>query len=277
MLFFYAGPHPGTRDWPELAAKAVAAALEGAPELPESHIAAARMHLQHATYDLAASELHTTLQMAPTCAPARAMLGTLQIESGRAELGIPNVELANELDPAQGWTLLSIARYHALRHRDDEALAILERVERETVGLQQPVAAFRARLAMWRGDRARLEEVMSNYGERASRTAELRWVVANAGLGRFSAAELESRFERAFDPRASARLVGLVRQMMAEALMFAGDVDAAMANIEAAHQRALIDLDWLERCPLLDPLRDRPAFATVRAEVESRAQAIWTV
>jgi serine/threonine-protein kinase len=37
----------------------------------------------------------------------------------------------------------------------------------------------------------------------------------------------------------------------------------------------LIDVDWLERCPLLAPLRSTPVFAEIRRKVHARAMAIW--
>jgi serine/threonine-protein kinase len=48
---------------------------------------------------------------------------------------------------------------------------------------------------------------------------------------------------------------------------------AEAALLEAARDR-LFDLTWLDRCVLLDPLRERPAFAEARALVDARAEAV---
>ena len=56
---------------------------------------------------------------------------------------------------------------------------------------------------------------------------------------------------------------------------------AAMATPLDARQEALLREDgpsryrhWLERCPLLDRVRDRPELARVRAQVAKRADAV---
>jgi hypothetical protein len=39
----------------------------------------------------------------------------------------------------------------------------------------------------------------------------------------------------------------------------------------------LVDLDWLDHCPLFDPLREHPRFVELRATVRARCEQIWVV
>ena len=63
-------------------------------------------------------------------------------------------------------------------------------------------------------------------------------------------------------------------QTRCEVACFAGDVDYALQTLTTADQLGLIDLLWLDRCPLLDPIRDDSEFATVRESVNVRCQLL---
>jgi len=63
-------------------------------------------------------------------------------------------------------------------------------------------------------------------------------------------------------------------QFVAELLMFVGDTDRALDFIDLGIEAGLQDRLWFERCPLLDPLRELPRFATLTAVVEQRAAAV---
>jgi serine/threonine-protein kinase len=63
-------------------------------------------------------------------------------------------------------------------------------------------------------------------------------------------------------------------QIAAEIFMFFGDADRALAHLEESASLGLFDVAWLERCPLFEPLRDHPGFASLRAKVGARAGAV---
>jgi serine/threonine-protein kinase len=64
------------------------------------------------------------------------------------------------------------------------------------------------------------------------------------------------------------------RQMRAEMCAYSGDHDAALTALEEAAALGLIDLVWLDRCPLFEPLRVAARFAQVRAGVAARAELV---
>jgi serine/threonine-protein kinase len=64
------------------------------------------------------------------------------------------------------------------------------------------------------------------------------------------------------------------RQMRAEACAYAGDRDAALTALEEAAALGLIDLVWLDRCPLFEALHPDARFAQVKTGVAARAELV---
>jgi serine/threonine-protein kinase len=71
------------------------------------------------------------------------------------------------------------------------------------------------------------------------------------------------------------RFTTLMRQVATEMFTSAGVHDAALRELTAAADSALIDLVWLQRCPLLDPLRGDARFLRAEQAVQRRVAAIW--
>jgi serine/threonine-protein kinase len=63
-------------------------------------------------------------------------------------------------------------------------------------------------------------------------------------------------------------------QVKAEALAWAGCDAAALDAMAAAVDEGLLDLPWLDRCPLLAPVRGEPRVAEMRARVAARIDPI---
>jgi serine/threonine-protein kinase len=64
------------------------------------------------------------------------------------------------------------------------------------------------------------------------------------------------------------------RQLRAEMLAYAGDEGAALAAIEDAATLGLIDIVWLDHCPLFKAMRGSRRFAEARATVAERAARV---
>lgn len=59
--------------------------------------------------------------------------------------------------------------------------------------------------------------------------------------------------------------------------MSAARVELAVPVLERLAEDVLVDVDWLEHCPLMKPLRDEPWMSPIRAKVRARARAIWSL
>jgi serine/threonine protein kinase/TolB-like protein len=267
-----------TVDWQREAKAAVEHAMAEAPDFPETRIAAASWAVQGGFYRQAAEHLREALRIAPTCALAHEYLGRLQTEAAHPERGIPHIELALELDPGLDWCLADLARYKALRgdYEGFEALMakLAERTERHYASAQLMLM----RVGAWQRDtakiRAALEDIDPNARDSGTRT-----------IRSYGPPLLEPYAPEALDAQhqtwlslalENGRMRTLMHQLFAEQTAFHHDYERAIGHLQQAAQLVLVDLDWLDNCPLFEGLRDDPRFVELRAEVRARCEQIWS-
>jgi TolB-like protein len=266
-------PRGDTRDWAELTRTAVEAARANAGDLAETQLAIAMLAVQHGEFHEAAVALYQALRLAPTYANAHDYLGRLQLEAGRAEQGVRHAELALELDPSLNWCLRDLARHHALhgdRDRFEHRLAQFKLVNPMGAGVLE------TRTAIWFGDL-----------DRARRAHESLEAPVRAQMGPFAELLLRPNLPPEFEAerwilpmaqmQSTPRGFTLSRQMGAEVMARHGQDELAMRLIHEAAQSVLVDLDWLDHCPLFTRLRERSDFMQIRDRVSDRAQAIWSI
>jgi len=136
------------------------------------------------------------------------------------------------------------------------------------------VIAMRVRASVWRGDRAelrRLHDETSAMAERMTRLQPATYV--RVILGEISPEEYAQIIESTPQP-ASARLRTLRAQMSSEIWAIVGDLERAKRTLLEAADDALIDIEWLERSPLLEPLRGSPELAEARRRTRLRAAVL---
>jgi serine/threonine-protein kinase len=63
-------------------------------------------------------------------------------------------------------------------------------------------------------------------------------------------------------------------QLKAEIAAFNGLAEPAILAIVEANELGLTDVLWIDRCPLLDFVRNDPRFVAARSHVAARAEAI---
>ena len=260
------------RDWAEAARASVARARAEAPELAESHLACAMLAVQGGDLANAAVELAQALDIAPTYADAQRYLGDLQCEAGRVDEGLRRLRLAIELDPEAWGPHVSIARVMALRGQREEA----EKHLQVLVGLRGDrglaTLGLRMRFAAWWGDHETLRDlVQRNAGDpdipRQFLVTLGRYVLG----GDDNLGTVREAVRWAKNPR----MISLIEQMCAEAYGMRGETELAMQCVRKASSEALVDVEWLERCPALAEVRKRDDFRPVYNEVRTRAMGIW--
>ncbi len=268
----------GRRDWGACTRESVARALDQAPELADTHYVAGRMSVQLGEYQQAACRLAKALEIAPTCAEVHEYLGSLQCEAGRAKTGARHIKLAQELDPSLEGGNFDLARAHALHGEYDAYEAILREIK---VRGQQNLATFvlESRVASWQQDHERICQVLRSIPDDGIPSREL--VRGHARALVCSEKQLEkyiTYFKNLLsDPDANKRFLTVSYQMAAEVMAYHQRYDEAQDYITQAADSVLVDVDWINLCPLFDAIRDNAAFRAAALKVRQRAEGIWRV
>jgi serine/threonine-protein kinase len=273
--FLYASPSRA-RDWETEAKASVARARELAADLAETHYAAGMLATQFGDFSAAVRALARSLLIAPTYPEAQEYLGMLECEAGRPEEGVRRLAFAKQLNPQLSHSYVFIARHHALHGRYAEAEAKIEELERLRSRDHFPVVFARIRYAAWRRDMAGLEEANKRCQASTALSRECLRAFAQAILGESTPEEADQLFARALGVAENLRLIAIVTQLRIETLAGSGRPEAALHHLLRAATSILVDLEWLDRCPLLDEVRAMPPFAEARRRVHARAHAVWT-
>jgi len=261
-----------TRDWQALAKDSVAKALAEAPDQAETHQASALVSMQLGRLPEAARSLCRAIEFAPTYAGAHQSLGALLIEAGRTQAGLKHLRLATQLDPSPQLALTAIARHHALEGEWDAYEAAAR--ELSAVGFAgYPFVA--ARVAAWRGDLATIHRILEGEVSAAVPIVKVAMLYGRAVLGEADPRGLPAILEATAQGPMSPRFRALVAQCVCEIHAARGDVEGAEEELRKAVDCDLVDLAWLERCPVLAPLRERAAWREALPIVRERADRIW--
>ena len=268
---------PGTkgRDWHGIAEESVARALERAPEIAETQLAASMLALHTGNLAKVAKHAERALEIAPTYAEGHDYLGRLECEAGKPEEGLRRLHLALDLDPTLSSTWVDIARVEALLgNREASASARAKVAEAVPVG-HPAILGLDARLAAWSGDEAALRRALAVAQRGNLAMHQLMAAYVGMVLGMESAEDTAERIIAGASQLTSARFRAVVYQMSVEAMALAGDSARAMEFFARATDSVLIDVVWVTRCPALDSLRALPDFARLADVVEQRAGSIW--
>jgi eukaryotic-like serine/threonine-protein kinase len=266
---FFIG-EPGSQDAVRLAREAAEQALALAPQMAEPRLALASVLLHEERVPEAVHSLRRALAINPSFAEAHEHLGRISVEAGLIEEGVRHLEAAIAIEPSMParWEL---PRARALLGQFDRAREAADQWTRSTSDSSQFHFFARLRLAMWLRDRAWIEGLAGDLARLEGdvvQVAPLIHLVLRGGplpsLPRIGPLAGEGGWrQRTF-----------FRQIKTELHAFVGDVPAALVELAEADAAGLIDMAWLERCPLLEPLRGDPAYARVHASVQARVAPI---
>ena len=246
-----------------LAERAVALA----PDAGESWFALGLANLYAASIPAGARALRRALERATGHAMAQAILGGILLEVGGLDDAIAHLEASRALDP-EGSHFSDLPRaYIYLSNRYDDAFAVLERARAygRFAGFQH------ARLRLWQG---KLTDITESLGPHMppgfAAFLETTRVIYRTGTMSPSQRTQIDAIVAAMSPR----LRAANSQFIAEFLVHIGDLDGALGYIEIGVDAGLQDRVWLERCPMLARLRERPRFQELAAIVGQRADAV---
>lgn len=268
-------PFPSPRDWPAEAARSLERAVALAPRLPETHLARALHALATADVTPVIPALGTAISIAPTYAEAQHFLAQMEIEAGRRPLGMRRLALVCDLDPTMDRAALDLARMHALDGNWTEHERLLESAFAQHGSSALPVVITAMRMAFWRGDHARVREMARRLEGGGSTVAPLMAAIAAAPDDPDLAARLVADTQALLRGPVHPRFAAVGRQIAAETLAALRHDDRCLDQIEEAVAGVFLDIEWLDRCPLLTRIRATPRFAAAREQVARRVTMLW--
>jgi serine/threonine-protein kinase len=268
-----------------LAARSLAAAeraLAVSPSSGEAHLALATVHLQQGRPAAALSEGLSALAHAPSLAEAHQLVGRVLAETGPLELSLRSLDLAAELDPSAAYTHRERLRVLSLMGRWDAALRALEDCAARTTGDERMAHLLaRARFAAWRRDLVELEAARAEMLTEAQRFEGVSPDRAEIGRRLWAQLDVSNPMPRleAVDPSfasayASPRRRLYFAQLSAEICALSGEEEVAWSWVQQAVAWELLDLAWLDACPLLERLRSRAGWSALREPVAARAAEV---
>jgi tetratricopeptide (TPR) repeat protein len=272
---WFLAQQPEGERWAAAARRAVEAALQGAPGLAETRLAAARLEVHHGDFRAAALQLDAALEIAPTYAAAHEYLGMLQCDTGRSREGVQHILLAHELDPTLGMGALAVLRHYALQAEHQRFDQLLAQLRRRPSVPRFGLDLFQIRKWMWHGEleRARALRLPADDGTSVMSIVEPIHMALDESVPLQAVADA---LQRAIARTASPRLRTTWRQVSAELLALRQASALALeALVKVETESVLLDADWIERCPLFTLLGREPAFVELRARVRERADRIW--
>jgi serine/threonine-protein kinase len=261
-------------DWEQEARASVARALERAPELAETHLAAGIHATQYGNYPEAVRALSQTLAIAPICAEAHEHLGVLECEAGRWESGARRLKVASELDPAPH-PLTLLARTYALHGQDRACDELLTRLEQRGGVTERLAVMMRLRVLAWRGDLATARHILkSKRADEGNPLYAMSKLYVQTLLGEVDEQEAARYYTHMSARISNRRRLTHSAHLITEMLAGRGNLEMASAYLTYTASLVLLDLEWLDLCPLLAPLRPLPAFTEARRIVQARVDAI---
>jgi serine/threonine-protein kinase len=251
--------------------------LEHEPRQTEARVALGFIHLNAAEGAAAAAQLRKALTLSPHSMEALDALGRMQVEIGRHREGLATLRRALAVDPTLAHAKQAMARTHALLGEYDTADEVLGPTPEHPSELASDTL-LRVRIALWRRD--------TTLGQRLADAAE-KTNLPGLARGRLSAL-LHAVKSRSVTPELTAemeaalpmhRSISLRRssfhgQIRTEVKLAAGETRSAMADLRQSDANGLLDLLWLDRCPLMDDLRETPDFVTIRENTAARADRV---
>jgi serine/threonine-protein kinase len=258
----------------ELARTLANRALEIAPNLAEAHAALAAVAIQHNDVAEGARLVRKALELSPLLVDAHEQAARLSSETDATIDAIVRIEHAMHLEPRLSNLRYVKARVAALVGEWDDVDRVFATPPSDSDD-SNLYWMSQVRMATWSRDRARIQRVIEGLDGTApfafqSLVRGLGTVALTGVLPEGARGFLEERSQGDITPRTRS----FFRQLQAETLAVANELDGVLEATEKAVDAGLFDLLWLDRCPLLEPVRKTERFVALRPRVLERSNAI---
>jgi serine/threonine-protein kinase len=263
---------------PELAHRAREAVERALPTgHGEAFLASAVFKLNQGDFEGAAAALGTALVRAPMSAPAHETAGKILIEIHAESEGRHHLETAIGLDPGRASVISGeLGRLDALQGQWGAADTRCHRLLGDPdPSVAQLGAVLEARLASWRHDRATMVTAAAKIAQRAEQAGHMLAFFQHATSTGDLDLELWNQLDqRVARPDRPLRMQVIGLQLMAETALVLGSHDLAIRALARAADFGLLDITWLDGCPLFSPLTADLRWRVIRNDVALRAARV---
>ena len=136
-------------------------------------------------------------------------------------------------------------------------------------------AILEARLASWRRDHPAMVRAAAKIAQRAEHAGNMLAFFHHAtSRGEIDPARWDELDQRVARPDRPLRMQVMGLQLMTETALALGNPDLALRALAKAADFGLIDITWLDGCPLFSPLAPDLRWRVIRDEVAERAARV---
>ncbi len=255
------------------ARKYIERAIDMLPESPEPLAGRAVMAWNAFELDAALRDSLHALELAPGYPESLHMAGQILIETGPLDVGIDLLDAAHEADMHADATRWVLVRARALRGDWHEVDALLSLDVVDGGGEQRVLRQIAmARTDLWRESPRWLDEPfdlgLEGVTELAMYVPIARSVASGGALP-----DLREIMGKILDVGSEVpRVAAVPLQHVIELVIRAGDLDWAAQLLPKCVDRGLVDLMWLEHCPLLLRIAHTTAYREALAVVRERVE-----
>jgi len=223
----------------------------------------------------AATDLGLALARAPMSAHTHEHLGKFLFEIGPIEDAKKHFDMAVGLDPGRARPIApELVRYFSYLEDWEASEVLIESLERsDVVGLQRVALVLRYRMQRWRGQRpARLQDDSTMLLQRFG--PNLVALLRHLDRPVFDAAVIDRELAAHFREVRPRRGQLFSLQIVAEEAATAGHTEFLLVTLEHAIRNGLIDITWMDRCPLFQFVRGHERFIDMRDRVAAHAMQL---
>jgi eukaryotic-like serine/threonine-protein kinase len=251
-------------------------ALALAPHMGEARATLANLEWAMGNPVGCARQLREAVRISPSSSDVNDLFGRMLVEAGHPQRGITLLSAVIAVEPQRNLVHSDLARARALMGDWSAYEAAIENPPTDDHANIRYMLL--ARLTMWRKDKAtalvlKRQIESKNFALVPEVLAFLDMIVT----GQRRAELLRNLQEWGRVIGRAKRRPAFFRQLAAEGLAFVGDLELSEKALVEAEALGLVDLTWLDRCPVFSEMRGSPGFAAVRARVAARAKEVLDV
>ena len=243
----------------------------------EAFLASAVLRNNQADLEGGASDLGRALIRAPMSAAAHETAARLLCEVSPPADARRHFATAIALDPTRSqMIMLDLARLDVFDGDFESADRRLAEVQQDPDAAVRAVGAlYDSRIASWKRDTARMLRTFDQFGDRLTgSTAATELLTSWIKGGPFEASAFHAMIAHLIHSDRPRRLQLVALQRATETLALVGQADLAIEILEQAARLGLIDIRWVDHCPLFSELRTHARWQAIRDQVAARATAV---